>query len=147
MDEDAINLPSKYTVELEGISEKLTCHLIISSPDHVPSHLLPRAKHILQEDTAPSGIQAYSSVARCVAIIDRPISFSTTPLIPGSSVSDAGITENPPQEASIGQGLDTAVLIFPPSSLPAGSATTAVHALITGEGSMSTPSGKCVFDT
>jgi hypothetical protein len=131
-------------VELEDVSEKLSCPLIISSLDHVPSHLLSTAKHIPQGATVSDGVQVHSSVARCIAIIDRPISFST---IPGPPISDTKSTDDPtsPPEDSTRKDIDTAVLIFPPSSLSAGSATTAVHVMIMGEGSMSTPKGKCKF--
>jgi RAB protein geranylgeranyltransferase component A len=139
---------SKYSVELEDFPEKLTCRLIISSLDNVPPRLLPTAKHV--PSSAPAnGTQPYSSIARCIAIIDRPINFSPTASQPeSSSPSENEVPEDQPalpDEAPARQNVDTAVLIFPPSSLSEGSTTTAVHVLITGEGCMATPSGKCRF--
>ena len=141
--EDKSASPPRYSVELEDFPEKLTCNLIISSKDHVPPHLLPAAKHV-SPSTPSNGMQSYSSVARCIAIIDRPVSFSSIP--PQSSPSETESPENPassPDDPHV--NIDTAVLIFPPSSLPGGSATTAVHVLFTGEACMATPSGKCKF--
>jgi hypothetical protein len=128
---------SRYSVELEDFSEKLTCNLIISSPDHIPPPLLKKAKHI-PSSTSSNGIQSYSSIARCIAIIDRPISFSATSLQPESSSLSS-------QDSALPLDIDTAVLVFPPSSLAGGSTTTAVHVLITGPGCLATPSGKCTF--
>ena len=39
--------------------------------------------------------------------------------------------------------VDTALLVFPPGCLAGGSTISAAHALVTGEGSMSAPKGKC----
>lgn len=140
-DSDKPPLP-KYSVELDDFPEKLSCSLIISSPDHVPRHLLPIAKHV--PSSVPSNDARF--VVRCIAIIDRPIVFSATSLEPPSDkenpVDSTSFQDQPPAR----QDVDTAVLIFPPSSLSGGSTTTVVHVLITGEGCMATPSGKCKFD-
>lgn len=136
-----------YSVELEGVSEKLSCNIVISSLNHLPPYLLPKAKHIPPDTELSDGAQVYSSIARCIAIIDRPISFTAASSTAESSSPDPLSTDDQtsPYEGLIRKDIDTAVLIFPPSSLPTGSTTTAVHVLITGEGSMSTPSGKCTF--
>lgn len=125
-----------YEVELEDVPDKLTCNLIIASPGVVP-HLQSTAKHVPRADLSTS-TQEYSSIARCIAIIDRPISFSAS----ASPSESSGESPEHEAAASTPSEIDTAVLVFPPSSLPTGSATTAVHTFFTGEGSMSTPSGK-----
>lgn len=134
------SLTPKYEVELEDVPDKLTCNLIIATPE-VVSHIQSTRKYVPRSDV-PTSAQEYSSIARCIAIIDRPISFSAnvSPSETSGECSGTDITATPPLE------IDTAVLVFPPSSLPTGSATTAVHAFFTGEGSMSTPSGKSESD-
>lgn len=135
--------PSRYSVELEDFPEKLTCNLIISSSDHVPPYLLLNAKRI--PSSASYSNAQYSSIARCITIIDRPISFSSTSSQPETSSSGVETPEHSyADEAPARQDVDTSVLVFPPSSIPDGSTTTAVHALITGPGCMATPSGKWI---
>lgn len=135
---------SRYSVELEGVPDKLTSKLIISSLDLVPPHLIPIANAI-PSPTSSSIVWPYSSIARCIAIIDRPISFSATSSEPPSKTEGPDDSASSPDETFAPQNVDTAVLVFPPSSLAGGSVTTAVHVLITGEACMTTPNGKCAF--
>ena len=128
------SLAPKYEVELEGVPDKLTCSLIIASPGAVP-HVQSTPKYVPRTDV-PTSTHGYSSIARCIAIIDRPISFSAI-----SSSETSGESTETDVTTTLPSEIDTAVLVFPPSCFPAGSATTAVHAFFTGEGSMSTPSG------
>jgi len=68
-----------------------------------------------------------------------PVVFHTG--LPHSDQAQVGETsskDDSPKEKNI---VDTALLIFPPSSVPGGSSTVSVHALITGEGCMSAPTG------
>jgi len=77
-----------------------------------------------------------SAVARCVAIIDRPLIFVSREEV------------DTPPEGSLqptATVLDTALVIFSPSALPGGSGTTAAHAFVTGEGSMSAPKGNWIL--
>lgn len=123
----------KYALQLEDLSEELLCDALVISPDYV------------QHDVhfpATSESDALS-LLRCIAIIDKPISFPTSPVVShdvdGALNSAEPVTDNFDTFPEV----DTAVLVFPPSSLPTGSPTTSVSVLITGEGSMAAPRGKC----
>ncbi len=119
-----------YTLNLEDLSEQLHCDLLISSPDHLPLDL--------QGDSSITTASTNCSFARCIAVIDRPVSFSTSESLEGSGGEDSA-SDMPIQDLSG----DTALLVFSPSSIPIGSSTVAVNVLITGEGSMSAPRGRC----
>jgi RAB protein geranylgeranyltransferase component A len=133
----------RYMVKLDDFPHDLTCDLIIASRNHLPSHLRHIMKYIPPSDL-PSHASSASVIARCIAIIDRPIPLSpdlNAPLLRAGQTSDQG---SPLSAPLTGQD-DTSVLIFPPSSLAAGSSMTSVNVLITGEGSKSTPQGKCML--
>lgn len=100
------NDSGKYKIALKDFEETITCDAIVSTPE-------------------PSEVHR---VARCIAIIDRPLVFS--------SAEDDAETDN---------SVDTAVLVFPPVSLPRNSVNTAVHAFVTGEGSMAAPKSRCAY--
>ncbi|KZT66985.1 FAD/NAD(P)-binding domain-containing protein [Daedalea quercina L-15889] len=130
----------KYRISLEGLDESLSCDLIISSPGY-PS---PESPSPAATDIATSSNHA---IARAITVIDSPLSFST----PGAS-SDSAIDIPAAEEAGVQeeqtpskQELDTALLVFPPSSLPGGSSQAAADVLVTGEGSMSAPKGKWIL--
>ncbi|KAF8165133.1 GDP dissociation inhibitor-domain-containing protein [Crassisporium funariophilum] len=131
-----------YKLCLEDFPDVLSCNLIISSSSYVPPELKGEAYHLPRPmpDRPSSGA---ATIARCVAIIDRALSLqsrnSDTETI-GSSGND-GEGEAKPSQA-LGTGLDTGVLVFAPSSVAGGSTSVAATALITGEGSLSTPKGK-----
>lgn len=105
-----------HSASLTGLDETIDCDLLISS--------------IESPNAGSTG--ATTGVARCIAIINEPLVFV-------------------PQEAEFPEGalqsmdtmVDTALVIFPPSTLPSGSETTAAHVFVTGEGSMSAPKGNC----
>ena len=134
---------SRYRVELEDFSEELTATVLVSSADYIPASDPPNASD--QHDICP--------VARCIAVIDRPLVFTPSEISEESVPADVegedsaeGIEDDsagrpPPPTYDV----DTALLVFPPGSLENGSPTTAAHVLVTGEGSMSTPRGKCEF--
>ena len=106
----------RYSVSLTGLDETIDCDLLVSS--------------IEPSDPRSAGVTA--SVARCIAIINKPLVFAPP---------EAGTPEGfpPPTETVV----DTALVIFPPSVLPGGSETTAAHVFVTGEGSMSSPKENC----
>ena len=135
----------RYTVQLENFPDSLSCHMIISSSFNIPPQFQGRVHQL-----SPSQAQTKSdvtSIARCIAIIDRPLSLR--PLEPNTEaieVSEAEKeldTDTTPQNSRV--AVDTAVLIFPPSSASGASTSSSATVLITGEGSLSTPSGKCRF--
>jgi len=107
-----------HSISLNGLDEAINFDLLISS--------------IEPPDPKSAGVA--SAVARCVAIIDKPLDF----------VSQEGVGTPPegfpqPTVATV----DTALVIFPPSFLPGGSGTMAAHVFVTGEGSVSAPKGNC----
>lgn len=137
----------RYSVELEDFDEPLTAKILLASPDYVspgPTVNLPSSSNT----TLSSSIYA---VARCVAIVDKPLSFTPSepleePAAAQAEVEDAAddkAEETPTAPLPPNYEVDTAVLVFPPGSLAGGSSTTAAHVLVTGEGSMSAPRGKC----
>ena len=109
-----------YSVSLDGLDETINCDLLVSS--------------IEPPDPRNAGIT--NAVARCVAIIDKPLVFVSQEEI------DVPPDGSPQPTATT---VDTALVIFPPSVLPGGSETTAAHVLVTGEGSMSAPKGNCTL--
>ena len=125
---------SRYTVRLVDFPEPLKCNLLISSPLYVPPELGNDAFHL------PSLVSNQSSfsvdvIARCTVIIDKSISFGSR------SKDDPSISD----EVAARTGVDTGVLVVPPSSVAGGSSTSAAIVFITGEGSMSAPKGKCTL--
>ena len=136
----------RYTVELENFPDSLSCHMIISSSSYIP----PQLKDRVHQLSPPGQAQTESdvtSIARCIAIIDRPLSLR--PLEPNTEPIDALEAERELDTDSASQNtrtaVDTAVLIFPPSSVSGASTSNSATVLITGEGSLSTPKGKCKF--
>ncbi|KAI0052654.1 FAD/NAD(P)-binding domain-containing protein [Auriscalpium vulgare] len=137
---------SKYTIMLKDVPEPLTADIIISSPSQLPPGLRDAAHLVSSTNDSPG-----ESFARCIAILDRPIPFPPPPATP--DVSSSGDPAKPEgssdRAASEGEEaakpVDTAVLVFPPSSLDGGSSTAAVHAFITGQGTMSAPQGKYIL--
>lgn len=135
----------QYKIEVEGLEETITCDLLISSPGY-PSLGEPSTS----VDTSGGSIASCSyPVVRAVAILDRPLTFSssqegaTDPVVPEEAEAERVEDEQSP----IRKELDTALLVFPPSSLPGGSSRAAANALVTSEGSMSAPKGKCTSQT
>lgn len=137
----------RYSVVLEDFDEPLTAKILLASPDYVSSGstvTAPTSSH-------PSVPSSVYPVARCIAIVDKPLSFT-----PSEYLEEPPPTEADPEDAVEGDDekpsavpaapsyeVDTAVLVFPPGSLANGSSTSAAHVLVTGEGSLSAPRGKC----
>lgn len=131
---------SKYVVELEDMPEKLSCNVIISSADLLPTDLRPPALTKAEPSLPP--VEHTACILRCIAIIDSPVYFTS----PSPTPQDLEIEEDSstaPPDDSLGSRIDTAIVVFPPGSIFDGSATASAHAMIMGEGSMATPSGKC----
>ena len=136
----------RYTVELENFPDSLSCHMIISSSSYIPPQLKDRVHQLSPPHPAQTKYDV-TSIARCIAIIDRPLSLR--PLEPNAEPTDALEAERELDTDSASQNtrmaVDTAVLIFPPSSVSGASTSNSASVLITGEGSLSTPKGKCKF--
>ncbi|OSX60621.1 hypothetical protein POSPLADRAFT_1147731 [Postia placenta MAD-698-R-SB12] len=128
----------KHRLKLHDLDEELKCDLIVSSSDFLLGGSLSLSDDIQMENT--------HAIARGIAIIDRPLSFSTTEqassIEPPDPVDYA--TTDAEQLSPTREQLDTALLVLPPSSLPDGSSTVAVNILTTGEGSLSAPRGKWI---
>lgn len=126
-----------YRLQLEDVSEELTCKLVLSAPDY--------AKLLPSSDESPASVPPSSdtveyTMARGIAILDSPLSF--TGFIAQSDMptdSEAEVDPAPSPSSDV----DTAILVFPPGSVPGGLKSTAVHAIVSGEASMSSPRGKC----
>lgn len=144
----------RYSIELADFPEPLTCNVLISSACLVPQNLVQDAKQ-LSSTINDSTMDNKTSMVRCVAIVDHPIYFppSTSSdtsrgyFQSGAAEGEAEPSLSSPQEnpLPVPHPLDTGVLVFPPSSVPGGSTTMAATLLVTGEGSMSTPSGKWIL--
>ncbi|KAK0236135.1 GDP dissociation inhibitor-domain-containing protein [Armillaria nabsnona] len=119
---------SQYTVTLNDFPEPLTCSIIISSATHLPSS--PALHQRCVAVSSPASVSGYC-IARCVAIIDQPLSFGTK-VRPTDEVTDA---QRPL--------LDTGILVFPPNSLT--SSSTAAIAFVVGEGTQSTPKDRWIL--
>jgi hypothetical protein len=132
----------KYNVEIDEIPDTLECNLLISSPSYIPESLKSDALQLppAQDEVKPD----VGCIARCIAIIDQGLNFRS------AQEPEAEITDPAATDATAGDtksaatnSLDTGILIFPPSSVQDGSSTHSATVLITGEGSLSTPQGKC----
>lgn len=133
-----------YAIDLEDFPDTLSCNLIISSPSYVPPNIRDQAFQL----PSSSGFQSnVGSIARCIAIIDQALSIRSPEnemsSSPEQDTADA-LGASPPQ-VSQSTSADSAIVFFPPSSVAGGSVTHSATALINGEGSLSTPKGKCGF--
>ncbi|CAA7259504.1 unnamed protein product [Cyclocybe aegerita] len=132
-------LAFNYNIDLEDFPDTLSCNLIISSPTYIPS--------ALREETlqVPSPSREFDSnvscLARCVAILDQALALRmqdpqpSTPEPTEEDEEDSQTAETAPKAV----GVDTAILVFPPSSVAGGSTAHSAAVLINGEGSLSTP--------
>ncbi|KAJ7621592.1 GDP dissociation inhibitor-domain-containing protein [Mycena polygramma] len=141
---------SKHTIRLAEFPDPLTCSLLISSPSYSPVNSAP-----VTPSPSPSAPFSTSSpthaVARCIAIIDRALALGapTTASEEDVPTDDPALSESESESSPTPvppPAFDTAVLVFPPNSLPnGGSSTAAATVLLTGEGTMSCPTGKWIL--
>ncbi|KAI0084188.1 GDP dissociation inhibitor-domain-containing protein [Irpex rosettiformis] len=130
----------KYTLQLEDLQEQLQGDVLVGASDYFQDD------NTTQENVV--GEATSCSLARCIAIIDRPINFSVSSSNEQpSETRDISVDEDGSGADSleVASEVDTATLIFPPSSLEGGSSTVSVSVLITGEGSQSAPRGKWIL--
>ena len=143
----------KFVVNLDDLPEPLTADVLFAAHDQLPLSLHP----------LPAQDTHISFIARCIAVIDKPITFP--PLLS----SDEGLSEDEVESAIVTSGnedaggqssesatqpelpaeaslVDTSIIIFPPCSVNGGSSTTAAQAFTTGAGTLSAPQGKCKED-
>lgn len=134
----------KYRLQLEDLPETVNCDVLVSSHDHagaLPSHATSIAT------VPPSTSRIECAWARCVAVLGRPLSFSMLHA-PSEAPEEVPQDETKGEDAesflsSSKKEVDTAVLVFPPSVVPTGSQSAAVHVLVTGEASVACPREKC----
>jgi RAB protein geranylgeranyltransferase component A len=121
-----------YTLTLDDFPYPVTCTSIVSCRDYLPPSILHTARAVPppHHETIEDG-----SIARCIAIIDRPIQFVQ---LAGASFSESDV--HSPEDRPVP---GTSLLVFPPSSLKQGSSTVSAIVLITGDDSMSSPKGRC----
>jgi hypothetical protein len=138
--EDVESRLGHFTVQVDDLPDQLTCDVVLSAADLLP----PSLSYMAQSVSIP-GPAVCSALARCIAILDHPIYFDTSTALPSdqplAEAESGDIDEAVHSDAR--EPIDTGILVFPPGSVPGGSSSVAVTALITGEGSMSTPAGKC----
>lgn len=116
----------EYTIELDDFPEPLRCDMLVAGSDYMPA--------TTPDFSAPN-------IARCVAVISRPVRFSADATKVPEAVAEGEGDPVPDNQ------VDTALLVFPPGSIPNGSFDTAVNVLVTGEGSMSAPRNQCKWRT
>ncbi|EEB93424.1 hypothetical protein MPER_07919 [Moniliophthora perniciosa FA553] len=116
----------EYIIHFEEWPDALTCKVMISSATRIPRELLPESKHAQLRQDACS-----TTVARCVAIIDKPPSFVPTGETRQSETMETEADND--EETSSSDRIDAGVLIFPPNSLSTGSASSTVDVLIAKE--------------
>ncbi|TFK56282.1 FAD/NAD(P)-binding domain-containing protein [Heliocybe sulcata] len=133
----------RLSVELEDLEDKLTCDLLVLSPNYVPSNLRSAAVTV-SSDSERVNDDSPASVARCIAIFDGPIILPYSPAQPPAAAGEATEGDAASTESESHSKVDTAVLVFPPGSIEGGNATVAATVLLTGEGTMSSPTGKCI---
>lgn len=141
-DEDSAPTTFNYAIHLEDFPDTLSCNLIISSPTYIPPHAHEQAIRLSPPSETQSDV---ACIARCIAIIDQALSIrspeSATASSPEQGTEDD--PETPPSQTPKSTPVDTAIVVFPPCSVSGGSTTHSATTLINGEGSMSTPKGKC----
>jgi hypothetical protein len=123
---------SKYTFDLDEVPEPLTADIVLTAPDMLPESL--------EDDAPPAATGPGSAVARGIIVLDRRLPFPKSAQ-PSRSIEEEDPSED--QEQPPSGAVDTAVVVFPPGTVPNGSASAAANAFVTGQGTMSAPVGKC----
>lgn len=124
----------KHIVKLRDIDDELRCEMLIGSQDYLDDDATV-------DDTVaghPPAERSKVAIARCIAIVDRPLSFS-----PAQTSSGGGNQGEQTSQSPSDHPVDTAILVFPPGGLTLAPSSAAVHVLITGEASLSAPKGSC----
>jgi len=106
---------------MEGFLNPLTSDSLVTSSAYVPN----------SSDQTQNTVQKITFIARCVAVVDAPISFTNA---------------NQQSDGSEDTPMDTTVVVFPPKTLNDGGSSDAknpVFVLVTGDGTMCCPRGKC----
>jgi Rab proteins geranylgeranyltransferase component A len=134
-EESSIESSYGYILELEDFPDQLRCNIIISSTDYLTPELARFADYV----EAPSSYTT-TTLARGIAIVDEKIPFGIVPRTSNLAPESLILEEDNPSSRD---NPDTFVLVFPPASVDGGSSSVSVTALITGEGTMSAPKGKC----
>ncbi|KAH9995185.1 GDP dissociation inhibitor-domain-containing protein [Russula compacta] len=141
----------KFVAHLDGFPEPLTADVLIAAQDQLPVSLHP----------SPAQDTHVSLIARCIAVIDKPILFppllcseeevgeddvESAPVTPtGKDASGQGSESTArPEAPAEAPPVDTSIIIFPPRSVNAGSSTQAAEAFTTGAGTLSAPRGKYI---
>jgi len=124
---------------VEDVPDPLFCKLVIASPSM--TGYLPPEWDLTWVEAGTEGEEKALSIARCIAIIDFPITFSPRE----SSVVEESNDSDQTTSSSSPPSIDTGILVFPPSSLPGGSTSRAATVLVTGESAMSAPRGKSIL--
>ncbi|KAF8639676.1 hypothetical protein AX17_000940 [Amanita inopinata Kibby_2008] len=132
---------SPYTVLVDDVPDPLFCKLLISSSNMTT--VLPPNSRWLMPHAGDGDDSASLSVARCIAVIDFPISFSPAPHNLNKEETQVEEEEKEPVENGK-RAIDTGIIVFPPCSLLGGSTSMTGTVFITGEGSMTSPKGKSV---
>ncbi|KAH7875878.1 GDP dissociation inhibitor-domain-containing protein [Lentinula edodes] len=131
-----------YTLTLADFPEPITCHLLISSESRLPVELIRNIDAVQRIPSAFPFADEDSpiKIARGVCVIDQPLTLTPTQdsLISGEADPESNIPESR-------SALDTGIVVFPPFSVPAGFASSAVTVLVVGEGSFSVPKGKWII--
>jgi hypothetical protein len=140
----------KFVANLDDLPEPLTANVLVASHDQLPLSLNP----------LPSQDTHISLIARCIAVIDKPITFPPL-LSSGEGLSEDEIESAPVTSGNEDAGgqssesatqpelpadsplVDTSIIIFPPCSVNGGSSTTAAQAFTTGADTHCAPQGKC----
>ncbi|PPQ66273.1 hypothetical protein CVT26_010957 [Gymnopilus dilepis] len=127
-----------YDLVLEDFPDTLQCNLVISSAAFVPPDFNDQTSTLsrLTEGSRPD----VSCMARCIAIIDEPLSLKSSPS--GPVQEEATEQADNSSSAESRGAVDTGVLVFPPSTVSGGSTTHSCTVFINGEGSLATPKGK-----
>jgi len=128
--------PHPILLKLDEFPDCLSCDVMVSPQDYLVPELFSAATVI------PSSTDGRNyAIARCIAIIDKPISFHSSGFF--SINTQISQPTFPPPGAP--HSIDNGVLIFPPASLEKGSSKASATVLITGESSMSAPKGKHII--
>ncbi|KAF7776099.1 hypothetical protein Agabi119p4_4492 [Agaricus bisporus var. burnettii] len=131
----------QYSVTLEDIPGPLRTDVIIGTNPYVSNQFLSRRQYSPLSSDLKAAYKA-NPIARCIAIIESPISMSFPSKVGEDDNEDSEQEEN---ARNTNGKVDTAVLVLPQGSVSGGSSKFSAVALMTGEGTLSTPKGKYIL--